>query len=297
MALPRAIVRRVLPRVAALVRLFIVTVGATFAVHRLVTAAPGAAGGCGDPAAPLRFVDWLASALRGDLGEPCFGPSITVAGLLGPALLRTLIQVGAAVSLMVVLALPVAVLALFRSGRIGSGVLTTGSALTAIPGFVLAYWLATALNLSVADCRSGAGSCPAWFPLQSHDSSLSLAVAVFVLAVGGGAVVELGRDLAAEVERIRSLDWVVFARSTGRSLWSTVGRTLAAPVAAMILSRAASVVAGVVVVESVLGVRGLGMVTWEAARFRDLPVLLAATAAWALVLGGLRLLAREMEPD
>ncbi len=262
---------------------------ATFVVHSAIRYAPGDASACGDLSELPSFSSWWAGVLLLDLGRPCHGPAGTVLGLVGPALART----SALLSFALLLSGAVGAL-IARGGRLGAAARAGAAALGALPAFLLAYWAATAVNLSVASCREQ-GSCPTWFPLQEHASWLRFSVGAIVLALGSGAAVELGRGIGAEVARARRADWVLFARATGASTPRVLSRALFGPVFALLLNRAAALASGVVVVEVVLGLNGLGLVAWEATRFRDVPVLLAATLSFSLVLGGLRVVGGLVE--
>lgn len=257
-------------------------VGATGLVYGLVQLAPGDASACGDAAEPIRFGAWWVRVLQLDLGRPCFGPAGTVGALVGPALARTLGLVAAATAL----GGSVAALAVWTGGRLGAlgrGLLLVGS----VPAFALAYGVATGLDAAAAPCLIR-GGCPAWFPLQAHDSGLAFVVAAGVLGLGSGQIRAWLRRLEVEVRRALDADWVLFEVAGGEPRARVLARALAAPVGALAVDRAAAALAEAVVVEAVLGTRGLGTLTWEAARFRDLPVLLAAAAAWALSLAVLR---------
>lgn len=271
----------------ALMRLGTAVVGATAMVYALVVLSPGDASACGDLGAAPSYLSWLSHALVLDLGVPCFGPAGTVWGLMVPAALRTLGLVSAAMILAAAFAVPLARLELSPRPAmrwLGAGLGSVG----ALPAFVWAYLGATGVNLAFADCMRHA-DCPDWFPVQSHDSWLRAALGAAVLAIGSGTAHDLARHAAAELERARRADWVLFARAAGQPPHKVLARALTGPLLVALLARAAIVLGGAVVVEGVLGLRGLGTLTWEAARFRDLQVLLGVTAAWAALLGLLRL--------
>lgn len=263
-----------------LLRALVISWGATAFVYALVAWAPGSSAACGDLGPAQSFFGWWQSALTGDFGRPCFGASGSVIELVVPAALRT----GGLVLGALALALTVA-LTLVQS-RAHPGRLTL-AALLGLPTFVLAYWWATVVNVALAPCQLD-DSCPAWFPLQAHDSWVAFASAVAVMALSGGTVAELARGISSEVRRTLQQDWVVYLRSTGAPLPRILWRALRGPVLALLMGRVVLLVATVVVVEIILGVRGLGSLTWEAARFRDVSVLLTTTLAWAGLLAGAR---------
>lgn len=254
--------------------------GATALVHLLLGLAPGDSSACGDSAAPVGLLTWWAGALGGSLQPPCFGPAATVGGLLAPALLRTLGLVAAAT----LLGGLVSVLGLLIGWRPVRTALRTAGA---VPAFVLAYGAASLLDAWTAPCLAR-GDCPAWFPLQAHDSGLGFWVAAAVLGLGSGQIGAWTRGLRGELDRARRADWVVFELGCGQPEAAVMGRALAGPLAGLTVDRAVAALAEAVVVEAVVGTRGLGTLTWEAARFRDVTVLLAVTAVWALVLAVLR---------
>ncbi|MEM7679148.1 MAG: ABC transporter permease subunit, partial [Myxococcota bacterium] len=102
---------------------------------------------------------------------------------------------------------------------------------------------------------------------------------------------EAARGLSAELDRVASTDFILFARASGRPLWRHVIPNLVGPMASLTVNRLIAIFGGSVVVEVIFNVPGLGRLTWDAALMRDAPVLLGATAVWATVYALGRLLA------
>ena len=280
----------------ALPRYLLSTLAAVWLVHVLLRTAPGDSSGCGDLHAAISFTQWLSSVVTDGFGRPCYGPEGSVLELVGWALLRTLGLIAVAAGIAWGLAVLVAGWCLRRRSLVGSLALGALSGAGGVPAFLLAYWVASLMNQAFAGCQASA-QCPGWFPLQAHDSWLRAGVGALVLAVGSGTLLDLSRDIALEVERVQRRDWVVFARSAGLSTWSVLGRALCLPLAGSLLAKVSTLFTEVVVVESVLGLRGLGTVTWEAARFRDMRVLLAASCVWAISLACVRLVVERWRPS
>lgn len=232
------------------------------------------------------LLEVLSASLGFDFGPPCFGPSQTMAGLVLPALGRSILLVASA-TLLSTLTATMIVWVDRRPVRVAA------FGLGIIPSFVLAYGVSTVLNASFASCLSQ-GTCPEWFPVQAHDSWLRFGLTVLCLGLGSGQVSGLSEDFRALAGHLMNQDWVLFSLSQGEPRSRLLVRLLAGPGSVSILHRSMRLFSETVVVEAVLGVQGIGLLIWEAARYRDGMVLAACTIALFAVLSVLRALQRQV---
>ena len=231
------------------------------------------------PGSPARSADgtqsfpaWVAGfwrgALSGEMGRSYRGYPVDEMVLRGAG--RTLPLIAAAVS--VAFLGSVALVLLRRRGprRLGTWLAASASALSPTPVFLLAY-LALVL---FAVPPEGPGL---WF------------AAVLVLAFGDGMLGDMSRGLEAEVRMLLDRDFVHSARLRGLPVWRRLVRHLLLPVAQLVADRGAYLVGGVLVLEMVFGIQGLGLIGYRAAQYADFPLLVAITVFVTALVAGLQL--------
>lgn len=283
--------------VAALVTLFLATVCVFLAV-RALPGGPAAAlsAESNNPKAvkavehsygfdrliPVQYARWLGHALRGDLGtSPSTG--LPVASVLGDRIPVTLELAILALIIAAGVGIPAGVFAARRPGGV-LDYLVSGIALggLSIPhfwfGILLILVLAVTLHVLPA-----AGFVPILAdPLSNLEHMLLPAV---VLGTGLAAVV-MRQTRSAMMSSLRS-DYVRTARAKGLPERSVVGvhalRNSLITVATVLGLQLGAMIAGIVTVEQVFDIPGIGKLTLDAVFQRDYPtlqgvVLLTATA-------------------
>lgn len=204
------------------------------------------------------FLDWLVSFWRGvftgDLGRSYRG--VPVHEMVWRGALRSLPLIAMALILSLGSG-AVLVLAIGdRLGRLGRVLRGALHALSLCPVFLLGY-LALVLF-----------AVPPEGPRQSF-------AAVVILAMGDGMLSDVLLGLDSEYRRLRERDFIQSARLRGTSVWKHVLAHMALPVAQIAASRTAWLIGGVLVLEMVLGIQGLGLIGYRAADTADLPLLVA----------------------
>jgi ABC-type dipeptide/oligopeptide/nickel transport system permease component len=116
------------------------------------------------------------------------------------------------------------------------------------------------------------------------------AAAVAILALGDGMLSDVVLGLDAELARLRGRDFVQSARLRGTALWHHYVPHLALPVAQIAASRMAWLIGGVLVLEMVLGIQGIGLIGYKAADAADFPLLVAITVFVTAIVAGSALL-------
>ncbi len=241
-----------------------------------------------DASPPVQIALYLLDLIQGDLRtslvyrpgmpvrEVIAGPAVRSLGILATA---TVLAVGVGVGLA----------ALTGGRRHAVRPLVWG--ISIVPVFLLA-------RLSIAGLNAGAWSLvqagridrPGWFALPLEDHPLRWALAVTLLAVGSGALAELHAEAEGLLQQIRASGYVEAARARGAPVWPHVLRNLIPPLTTLVTSRVAFLVGGLVILERMLNLNGLGAILWRAALDRDVPLVLGITLVTAAVVALTRLM-------
>ena len=242
-----------------------------------------------------QYLSWLGAVATGDLGTS-FMYKQPVSTVLARALPPTILLAGAALIFDLVLGLVLAVAATRRPygwvDRITS-ILSLG--LYGIPSF----WLA-GLFILVFSLLLG------WFP-ASHMHSVDAAhlsglprladllrhLVLPAVCLGLVGAAGTARYLRATLLDVRSSRFMLAARARGiperRLLWVHALRPALLPVVTLLGLSLPILVSGSVVIETIFSWPGMGQVAYNAARARDIPLILGATliGAAAVIIGNL----------
>ncbi|MDA8391589.1 MAG: ABC transporter permease [Actinomycetota bacterium] len=228
-----------------------------------------------------QFVTWSANALQGNLGQSIFYQQPVLPVVLSHLVpTATLAAMSTAVS--IAIALPAGLLAASQRGRVLDRALMAVSLLgVSVPGFWLAFMLilvfAVLLGwLPVAGYVPLSGGVGPWL---SH-----LVLPVAVLAAGQSAIIaRMLRD--GTLESLRQ-PYIRTARAKGATERSVLlGHALpnaAIPTLTIVGNSLASLLSGVVVVEVVFGIPGIGNLIIQAMENRDYPLIEGVTLIVAL---------------
>lgn len=233
-----------------------------------------------DGTVPERLAHNLGRLVHLDLGESLtWRPGASVATLLtqlGPASLGRLLPAAAlAVGLALVLA---------RRGALAR--------LSAPPAFLAAWALVSGLNAAAwYGVEHGAWGRPGWFTLPDTDSWLRTALAITVLGVFSGSLVEAREGLAAEVRALDAAPFVEAAHARGEAVRPVYARHLVVPTCRALADRVPALLGSLVIVERMLGLPGAGSALWEACRLRDWPIASALVLGFAAAVVAARLTA------
>ena len=242
-----------------------------------------AAFGLDDPVY-LRYVRWLVAMLKGDWGFS-FVSRVDVDKLILQRLPVTLIVIGAAQVVSIIIALPVGVLAATKPYSLFDSVANTlafvGSSLpTFFTGLVLilvfSIWLDWLPMVYRADLES-TGFRFIW----DHIKQSIMPVMVLGLFQGGVLV----RYVRSSVLDVIRLDYVTTARSKGigerRVLINHVVRTALIPVVTLVMLQLPIVFGGAIVTEQIFRVPGIGSLLISAMLANDTPVVMSVTFVFA----------------
>ncbi len=228
---------------------------------------------------PVQYVDWLASAVRGELGVSVFSGQ-AIAPQIADRLRITVPLAVIAMVMTMLIAFPAGVYAASRHRRLGDTVVSTFSQVgLAIP----AFWAGLILVSTLAVNRRWfpASGFPGWdSPGQGLRAlflpALSLAIvqSAIITRYVRSAVLETMRDDYIRTARSKGLSW-------SAALWRHGLRNAAIPVVTILGLQFAALLAGTVVIESVFVLPGLGSMLLQAITRRDL--LLVQGGAFVIV--------------
>ncbi|MBN2800005.1 MAG: ABC transporter permease subunit [Deltaproteobacteria bacterium] len=295
-----ALLRALLARAGVLVA---VLLGAVVLVVSLVHLAPGDAldaQGIPEALRPALEARWhldlpvwqrvaihLGEVLSGDLGTSlAYRPGTPVAEvILGPAR-RSAVWLFSALALTLTWG---TALALYTAGRASAHRVALRT-VSILPVFLLAHLSVNALNEGAfAAMNAGWIDRPDWFALPDQASALRTALAVVLLAVGSGGLTEVHAAMERAVTSARRSPWAEAALARGEPLAPHLWRHLLLALTDLSLHRVAFLIGGLVILEKVLLLHGVGFILWDAALHRDSPVVAGITLLAAAVLAVVRL--------
>lgn len=280
-------------------------VGCVLAVHLLLILAPGdaidalpnadevrpilAAEWGLDQPVPVQMASYLGDVLQGDLRTSLvYRPGMPVVEVIASPLLRSL---GILVSALLLAVGGGVLLGAWTAGRRGHLARPLVWALSIVPVFLTARLLVAWINTATWSLmQAGAIGRPDWFALPLEDHPLRWALAVTILAVGSGALAEVHSESESLLGRIRGSGYVEAARARGAAVWPHIVRNLLPPLTTLIASRTAFFVGGLVILEKILLLNGLGAILWRAALDRDYPLALGITLVTAGIVAAARLI-------
>ncbi len=237
---------------------------------------------------PIQYFDYIDRLLHLNLGFS-YQLNQSVASLLSERLPATVILVGLAVVVALVLCVPVAITqAVRRNKPVDYAITGTAFALYSMPEF----WLGLMLILLFAEKlrlfpptapQGGVGE------ILTHPLGLVLPVATLAL----GSVASFSRYLRSSLLDNLAEDYVRTARAKGASrrgvLYRHVFRNALAPIITLIGLSLPGILSGALITETVFNYPGIGLLFWNSALSQDYAVMLGITiiVAIATVAGSL----------
>ena len=235
-----------------------------------------------DRSLPVQYGVWLGHLLTGDLGQSYYYKT-EVTTLIGQRLEPTLSLAAVTITIAVLVAVPLGVLAAWRHGGWFDRTLMGFSVLGfSVPVFVLAYLLIWAVSLQLG-----------WLPVQGY-KRLADGVGPWLYHLTLPAitlsfiyVALIARVTRASVLETLGEDYIRTARAKGLPEKKVLIRhalaNAAVPIATVIGIGIALLIGGAVVTESVFAIPGLGRLTVDAILRRDYPVIQGVVLLFSFV--------------
>jgi peptide/nickel transport system permease protein len=224
-----------------------------------------------DQPLPVRFVEWIAGLVTGDLGLS-YTYRVPVAALIAERLAVTVPLALIAIALSTAIAIPLGVFAAARHARpADAGVMVFSQIGVAIPNFWFALLLVLLFSITLGWAPSG--GFPGW---SSGPAALgALALPAISLALPQAAI--LARVTRSSVLDALGEDWVRTARAKGltraQTLRGHVLRNALIPVVTIMGLQFSFLLAGAIIIENVFYLPGLGRLVFQAINQRDLIVV------------------------
>ncbi len=230
-----------------------------------------------DKPLPIQYLIWVGNLLRGDFGRAYTFNNTPVLELLGQRFWSTVQLQLVALSLSLLIALPVGIISATRQYSALDNVVTVSSFVgLALPNF----WLALLLQVWIG-VRLGwlpvisTGQADAPFP----DRLKYFIMPVLVLALP--QVAYFARFMRSSMLEVINQDYVTVARSKGLApnavLYGHALRNALIPIVTVIGLQLPQILSGAVIIEQIFAWPGLGDLAYKAIGQRDYPVILAVT--------------------
>lgn len=228
-----------------------------------------------------RFIDWLSSAVTGDLGASWYSAQ-PVTTALANALPITLSIVLAGLLLAAVVSLLLGVAAAVRGGWVDRLVQVLAVVGFAVPSFVVALLLATVVGVNL-------GWLPAtgYVPFAESPSGWLETITLPAISLSLGAIAATAQQIRGSMIDVLSMDYVRTLRSRGISertlLFQHALRNAAPPSLTVLSLMFIGLVGGSVVVERVFGLQGIGTLANTAASSGDVPMVMGVTLVMVIL--------------
>lgn len=238
--------------------------------------------GLSDPI-PVQYVKWLGDLFTGDFGVS-FAFNVPIWDIVRDRLPVSLVVMLYAQILALVFAVPLAMWAAYRNGRLFDRVANTGAfVLLCTPSLVLGVVLALVFAVRLG-----------WFPATSRDVGLfsdplehvkNYGLPVITLAAGlfGGYFRLLRADMTTTLQQ----DFITLARAKGMPTRTVLVRHALRPSCFSLITAAAvnigALIGGAFIVEYLFQLNGMALLTVEAIGRRDYAVVQVCVAVFALI--------------
>jgi peptide/nickel transport system permease protein len=232
----------------------------------------------------LRYFTWLGDFFTGNVGLSLVPPRQPVWTLVGKSLLPTseMLLIGQVIAILLGVLLAVASVA-SRSRIVDRVVQALGLVCSSIPGFVLGLLLLTllAVNLHIVSPQGWvAPSAGGWGQNLAHILFPSIVLALFTFPV-------IMRVFRAElVDQLDNEDYVLLARLKGisgrRVIFRHVLRNSSFGLLTVVGINVARLIGGVIIIEQIFGIPGMGTLIKNSVVQHDTPTALAALTIVAI---------------
>lgn len=230
----------------------------------------------------LRYLDWLWSALHGDLGYSIFLRD-DVAHVVAERLVPTISISLLATVVSVLVAIPLAVAAARRRGGVADVSLSAVAMLgLAVPGFLLSLFLVQLFAVQLG-----------WLPVAGY-ADPSEGIGEFLkylilpaVALGVVQVSVLGRVTRVSVVDALAGSFIAVAEAKGVSpsgvLYRHALRNALVPIVTVLAGSFGTLLAGAAVVETIFNIPGIGQLVVTAISRRDYPVIQGTVLVIAVI--------------
>lgn len=230
----------------------------------------------------VQYWNWITSALRGDLGTSLYSSASVSDEIVSRVPVSASLAI-AALAISLLIAVPAGITAALTRGRLPDRAVTIMTSTgIAIPNF----WLGILLILLFALNRQ-------WLPALGYvpffDNPVEWAKHIILPAItlGLAAAAETTRQLRSALYDVLHQDYIRTARAAGMSRWRVIMqyglKNAAVPVVTVIGFQVAILLGGVVVIERIFQIPGIGALAVRAVLERDIPMVQGIVLVTALI--------------
>ncbi|MGW5878973.1 ABC transporter permease [Nocardiopsis terrae] len=220
----------------------------------------------------VRYLDWLTSALQGDLGRSWFTSEDVSRALANRLPVTVSLMVGVTLVTAVV-SFVLGVWAGVRRGAVDRVVQTVGVLGYALPGF-----LVTLVLVLVFAVRLGWFPAVGYTPLSQSPGGWLATVTLPVLSLSVAGIAGVSQQVRSSVIEVMGRDYVRTLRSRGlpasRVVFRHVLRSAATPGLTVLGMQFVGLLGGAVIVEQIFGLPGIGAMTVQYTTRGDIPVIM-----------------------
>jgi peptide/nickel transport system permease protein len=232
-----------------------------------------------DKPLPQQFISYLDRLIHGNLGTSVTYQS-PVLGLIGHALPVTLLMLALGAMFAIVLAIPLAVLAATKAGKLPDQLIRTGSLFgLGMPPFWIGFVLLVLFSIKVH-----------LFPSGGYGTTFShhlLSLMLPALTIAAVTTPILVRSIRASLIDVLHSDFITAAYGRGLSRWRVLVRhalrNTAVPSVSVLAVNLGYLLGGTAVIENVFGLPGVGNLLLTAIFNRDFDVVQSVTLVYALI--------------
>ncbi len=189
-----------------------------------------------------------------------------------------------AVAVAVLISAPLAFLSVFKPrSRLVQMVLKIVESFSAIPVFITGYG---AFLIFAATFRQ---KILAGTSLSLGSEAVFYAATIFVLGLGNGAAIEFLKHFRSELSDIKSKMYMRAVRARSANYFKHLLKSCAIPVLTIISHRFVFLLSGAVVVEYMFAIPGIGLLSIDAAKSRDYPLILGITIITIVTVLGVKI--------
>ena len=244
-----------------------------------------------DAPVAAQYGRWLAAILQGDLGTS-LRTGLPVGAMVVPALGRSLLLAFLSITLMLLVAVPLGIVAALRRGGAADLGVGLGSYVgVSMPEFVTA----TLVLLTLANPAFGLFPATGYVPLSESLARGLHHLVLPVLTVSVILVAHVARMVRSELIDVLHSDYIRAARLKGlsrpRVLFRHALRNALLPTITIVALDVGYLLGGIIVVEEIFAFPGLGRELIVAIQARDLPVIQAGALIMAATYAGANFLA------
>ena len=228
-----------------------------------------------------QFLSWFGNAIRLDFGQSWSMPE-TVNEVLFPRLWVTLTIVALATLISALIATFLGTLAALKGGWIDRIVQFTGLLGFAVPGFLVAFFLASVFAIQIPIFNA-----VGYIEFSENPLEWVRSVTLPVLALSFSAVAAVAQQIRGSVKDAINLDYVRTLRARGlsfnRVVFKHVLRNAGGPALSILGVQFVGMMGGAILIEQIFAIPGLGPFAVTSASLSDIPSLMGLVVVTALV--------------